>query len=453
MAERIELDAGKADVGEFDADDYTASASILDSYPPIIFRDISLARGLTHDQYWGYDMGGTATTSRPAWAGGREEFPGIERKDVAPKDVRDRVLARFVSERSTFSRPANLRFVASKSGDLWVKWDRGKWYKLTWSSDPNKFLSASSIERYGLDLARALGVAPDPAKVSAPPRSELAREANEVAQASDDGLDAALDGFIAAITDAAPPSAQTPSAQTASAPTAEAPTAEAQTDAVPTSVKQTQTGAGGLGTRLQALRSIRDEKAALESKKVALKEAIEAFRKKLEGPTTPQDADLYEREIEKAGEELAATQERIDDLNSAIRSQARQIYDTLTSDATLTERVRTLFREQGVTIASILTAIGMAISTLVLALTGAPAPTPPSDKGGIKEWVKKRLQGLGRVLANLASKAAAAGILGSIVAWLLNLLAKTAGWLAGNLWAVVVAVGALLLVAARAWLA
>lgn len=72
----------------------------------------------------------------------------------------------------------------------------------------------------------------------------------------------------------------------------------------------------------------------------------------------------------------------------------------------------------------------------------------------MREWIKKNLQSLGRVLAKLAGKAAAAlpGIIGSIVSWLLTLLAKTAGWLAENLWAVVVAVGGLLLVAAREWL-
>ena len=131
----------------------------------------------------------------------------------------------------------------------------------------------------------------------------------------------------------------------------------------------------------------------------------------------------------------------------------------LHEDTTLAERIQTLFREQGVTIASILTAIGMAISTLVLALTGGggvfPSPTPsPPDKGGLKEWVKKHLQSLGQALAKLAGKAAAAlsGIIGSIISSLLNLLAKTAGWLAENLWALVVAVGGLLLAAARHYL-
>ena len=86
---------------------------------------------------------------------------------------------------------------------------------------------------------------------------------------------------------------------------------------------------------------------------------------------------------------------------------------------------------------------------------GTPSPAPkPSDKGGVKEWIKKHLQALGRALANLAGKAAAAlpGIIGSIVSWLLSTLGKAATWLAVNVWALVIGVGALLLVAARDWL-
>ena len=44
------------------------------------------------------------------------------------------------------------------------------------------------------------------------------------------------------------------------------------------------------------------------------------------------------------------------------------------------------------------------------------------------------------------------GITGSIVAWLLNLLEKTAGWLAENMWTVALAVGSIFLVAAHDWL-
>ena len=101
----------------------------------------------------------------------------------------------------------------------------------------------------------------------------------------------------------------------------------------------------------------------------------------------------------------------------------------------------------------------MITSTIVLAIPvgyggGAAAPPQPPGKGGAKKWIKKQLQSLGRILAKLAGKAAAAlpGIIGSIVSWLLSLLGKTAVWLAGNLWAVLLAVGGLLLVAAREWL-
>ena len=85
----------------------------------------------------------------------------------------------------------------------------------------------------------------------------------------------------------------------------------------------------------------------------------------------------------------------------------------------------------------------------------APAPaSKPPDKSGLKEWVKKYPQALGRALANLAGKAAAAlpGIIGSIVSCLLITLGETATWLAEHLWALTIAVGTLLLLAARYWL-
>lgn len=149
----------------------------------------------------------------------------------------------------------------------------------------------------------------------------------------------------------------------------------------------------------------------------------------------------------------------------ALRSQINRIQETigrvLNEDTTLADRIRTLFREQGITIASILTAIGFIVSTLVLAVTGegtggpAPTPAPPEpSKAGLKEWVKKHLAALSRALAKLAEKAAAAlpGIIGSIVSWLLNFFGKTASWLVDNLWALVIAVGGLLYIAVQDWL-
>ena len=155
---------------------------------------------------------------------------------------------------------------------------------------------------------------------------------------------------------------------------------------------------------------------------------------------------------------LEATSASRQVLCSQISSIRETINCILHEDTTLAECIRTLFCEQGIMIASILTAIGLAISTLVLALTGgssgsAPPTPPPSDKGGLKEWVKKHLESLGRALAKLARKAAAAlpGIISSIVSWLLGTLKKVASWVADNLWAVTVAIGGLLLIAGREW--
>ena len=67
----------------------------------------------------------------------------------------------------------------------------------------------------------------------------------------------------------------------------------------------------------------------------------------------------------------------------------------------MAEKIRTLFREQGITIASILMAIGMAIGVLVEALLpggGAAAlgggEPPPKDEKGLKEWIRNKLKAL-----------------------------------------------------------
>ena len=82
-----------------------------------------------------------------------------------------------------------------------------------------------------------------------------------------------------------------------------------------------------------------------------------------------------------------------------------------------------MFREQGITIASILTAIGMAIIVLVeVLLPGGSGPVagdkpPPKDKNGVKEWLRNRLKALASSLGRLGVKAAEAliGIIGAII--------------------------------------
>ena len=133
---------------------------------------------------------------------------------------------------------------------------------------------------------------------------------------------------------------------------------------------------------------------------------------------------------------------------TALRSQINRIKESiqivLNEDTTLRERLRILFREQGITIASILTAIGFIISTLVLALTPGPvavAPSPsPSNSSGVKDWIKKQLTYIADLLKSLAGKAVAAlpGIIGTIVSWLLKTSSDLLVWLGEHIWALVV---------------
>ena len=125
----------------------------------------------------------------------------------------------------------------------------------------------------------------------------------------------------------------------------------------------------------------------------------------------------------------------------------------LDKDTSLGEKIRTLFREQGITIASILTAIGMAIGLLVEALlpgsggeiSGGGEP-PPKDEKGLKEWVRSKLKALASLLGKLGMKAAEAlpGIIRGIISWILNRAKDVVGWVSLNLWALVVGIGGLI---------
>lgn len=219
----------------------------------------------------------------------------------------------------------------------------------------------------------------------------------------------------------------------------------------------------------RALQNIRGELTNNLAKLTELDDHIKREKRKLEEAESGGIDDATKRRIAERlrglQDERASRLEAAAANRDALRSQIQRMRETINrilhEDTTLAERIRTLFREQGVTIASIVTAIGMAVTALVFALTGgsgggAPTPTPPNppDKGGVREWLKKQLQSLGRALGKLAGKSAAAlpGIIGSVVSFVLNTLGKAVGWLASNLWAVVVALGGLLLLAAREWL-
>ena len=135
------------------------------------------------------------------------------------------------------------------------------------------------------------------------------------------------------------------------------------------------------------------------------------------------------------------------DLQTQVARIKQTIEKILDKDASLAERIRTLFKEQGISIFSILTAFSMTIATIVLAITrgegsgGAGGP-PSKDEGTLKKWLDR----LPETLKRLAKKAGEAlpAIIGSIVGAILSFLGKAVGFVAENTWALIVFVGGLI---------
>ena len=160
--------------------------------------------------------------------------------------------------------------------------------------------------------------------------------------------------------------------------------------------------------------------------------------------------DITKR-IDALNDELAIRQESIDLLKGRLKSQITSFKETiakvLDKDTSLGEKIRTLLREKGITIASILTAIGMAIGVLVEALLpggGAAATSggpPPKNEKGLKEWVRSKRKASASLLGKLGVKAAEA-LPGGIISWILN--GAKDGWVSQNLWALVVGIGGLI---------
>ena len=75
------------------------------------------------------------------------------------------------------------------------------------------------------------------------------------------------------------------------------------------------------------------------------------------------------KQIDDLNEDLKVRQESTNLLKGGLKPQISSFRETiakvLDKDTSLAEKIRTLFREQGIMIASILTAIGMAIGALV----------------------------------------------------------------------------------------
>ena len=238
------------------------------------------------------------------------------------------------------------------------------------------------------------------------------------------------------------------------------------TNNVETSLKEIETGTQTniekreMDGIMKAMTTVREEIAHELGKLTETNKHIGKENRKLK--QAKEDNDEYQikrisERIRDLESERSARLEVININKDKLRNQLNRIKQTihkiLNEDTTLKEKIKTLFREQGVTIASTLTAFGLIIGTIVEAFTGSGGGgggTPSKGKSVIKEWIKK----LGKLLANLAGKAAAAlpGIIGSIVSWLLSVTGNIVNWFANNLWMLLILVVGLLYTAAREYI-
>ena len=159
-----------------------------------------------------------------------------------------------------------------------------------------------------------------------------------------------------------------------------------------------------------------------------------------------------EKRLERLKEEYSDQLQKVSKNRKELQSQFDSIRLTdekvLDGDTTLGEKIKTIFKEKGITIIAIITAVGTIISTIVLAIKNAlgissgsgGGSKPPKDSNKVVTWLRNQLKALARLLGKLAGKAAAAlpGLIGSIISGILNFLKKAVGFLAQHVWLVIV---------------
>ena len=146
------------------------------------------------------------------------------------------------------------------------------------------------------------------------------------------------------------------------------------------------------------LRTIKGSLKVAIAKCIDLEGRIKHEERKLNEMQDPKysddQRDMIEGRMNKLRGELTERNKEIDILKGEASKQINQIRESITKfldkeTGTLGERIRTLFKEQGITIVSILTAVGMAIGVPIEALLGGPSASAPKSggdkKGGARE--------------------------------------------------------------------
>ena len=178
-------------------------------------------------------------------------------------------------------------------------------------------------------------------------------------------------------------------------------------------------------------------------------EWVSREREKAEGElkdaTDEQDIKYWEGEVERFKTQEILYKGVRGTLQRDERTQTERIKDILNDKRRpLGDRIRELFKKEGITIASLAAAVGMTITAIALGIANAfkkviptptPGPTPGPPKPNIPDKIRDVLKKFGRFLLDLAKKGAAAlpGLIGTIVSFILKTAGQAVGFLAEHL--------------------
>ena len=206
----------------------------------------------------------------------------------------------------------------------------------------------------------------------------------------------------------------------------------------------------------KTLQSIQGELLNNTSKLTEINKHIKRDTKKLDevendSTYTDEQRKLYRDGLDDLNTEKQARLEILSQNRKDLQTQVARIKQTLEKvldkNTSLAQRIRTLFREQSITLLSILIDLSMTISTIVLAITGVfggaggGGGPPLNDEGVLKKWLDR----LANALKRLAGKAVETlpAIIGSVVGAILSFLGKAVGFVAGHTLALTVFVARL----------
>ena len=113
-----------------------------------------------------------------------------------------------------------------------------------------------------------------------------------------------------------------------------------------------------------------------------------------------------EKRLERLKEEHSDQQQKVSKNKKELQSQFDSIRladeKVLDGDTTLGEKIKTIFREKGITIIAVITAVGTIISTIVLAIKNAlgissgsgGGSKPPKDSNKVVTWLRNQIESI-----------------------------------------------------------